>query len=128
MDNASPREVIFFAALEKKTPRERTTYLDEACAGDPDLRRRVDRMLAAQNQAGSFLEQPAAGLGSATDGPLPEKPGTVIGPYKLLHRLGEGGMGTVFLAEQTRPVRRQVALKVIRAGMDSRQVVARFEA
>src|SRR5439155_1541180 len=84
--------------------------------------RRVDKMLAAQAQAGSFLESPAAGPGRTTDLPsVAELPGTVIGPYKLLEQIGEGGMGTVWMAQQTAPVKRLVAVKLIKAGMDSRQ-------
>src|SRR5207237_2439612 len=90
-------------------------------------------------EAGSFLDRPAAAVGATgaftpvadeavAAVPLRERPGTVIGPYKLLQQIGEGGMGTVFMAEQTQPVQRKVALKVIKAGMDSRQVIARFEA
>jgi serine/threonine protein kinase/Flp pilus assembly protein TadD len=141
MNHPSPLEALFFAALEKGSPQERAAYLDEACALDPDLRRRVEKMLAAQAQAGSFLEQPAAGPPSPLEGegqgvrgvvtvdePVRERPGTVIGPYKLLEQIGEGGFGVVFLAEQQQPVRRKVALKVLKPGMDTRQVVARFEA
>jgi len=128
MNDLSPLEVIFFAALEKGSPEERAAYLDEACATDPDCRRRVEKMLAAQAQAGSFLESPAAALSATTDQSIAECPGSAIGPYKLLQQIGEGGMGTVFMAEQTEPVRRKVALKIIKAGMDSRQVIARFEA
>src|SRR5262249_8233797 len=129
MNHPSPLEAIFFAALEKGSPEERAAYLDEACAGDPDLRRRVEKMLAAQAQAGSFLEQPAHSAAMTVDErPIRQGPGRVIGPYKLLQQIGEGGMGTVFLAEQTEPVQRQVALKIIKPGMDSRQVISRFEA
>src|SRR5438309_2046749 len=129
MNNPSPLEAVFFAALEKGSPQGRAAYLDKACAGDPDLRRRLEKMLAAQAQAGSFLEQPAhSPVVTAADQPVNEGPGTVIGPYKLLQQIGEGGMGTVFMAEQTQPVQRKVALKVIKPGMDSRQVIARFEA
>jgi eukaryotic-like serine/threonine-protein kinase len=129
MNDHSPLEDIFFAVLEKGSPEERAAYLDEACAGDQDLRRRVDKMLAARAAAGSFLEQPAAGLVMTVDAPPGnEGPGTVIGPYKLLQQIGEGGMGAVFMAEQTQPVQRKVALKIIKPGMDSRQVIARFEA
>src|SRR5262245_45193742 len=133
MNPPSPLEAIFFAALEKGVPQQRAAYLDEACAGDPELRRRVEKMLAAQAQAGSFLEQPAvdppgaAGYDPIT-APTAEAPGTVIGPYKLVQEIGEGGMGTVFLAQQAEPVKRLVALKVIKAGMDSRMFLARFEA
>jgi WD40 repeat protein len=127
METPSPLEAIFFAALERE-PAERTVYLDEACGGDADLRRRVEKMLAAQSQARSFLEQPAATSVTVDLPSAAEGPGTVIGPYKLLERIGEGGFGVVFLAEQAEPVRRKVALKVLKAGMDTRPVVARFEA
>jgi serine/threonine protein kinase/Flp pilus assembly protein TadD len=127
---------IFFAALDIDDPAERGAYLDRACGADGPMRRRVDRLLKAHTAAGQFL-QPLAALAGDTDllapdtaGPPPplEGLGSRIGPYTLLHRLGEGGMGAVYLAEQERPVRRQVALKVIKPGMDSEQVVARFEA
>src|SRR5262249_22610180 len=77
----------------------------------------------------SFLAAPVTGPGGTVDEPPPaEAPGTVVGPYKLLQQIGEGGMGVVFMAEQEKPVRRKVALKIIKPGMDSRQVIARFEA
>src|SRR5207245_684681 len=79
-------------------------------------------------RAGSFLEPPAPALAATADEPAGERPGAAVGPYRLLEQLGEGGFGVVFLAEQTQPIRRRVALKVIKAGMDTRQVVARFEA
>ena len=124
----SPDE-IFFAALEQDSAEARAAYLDEVCGSDRELRRRVERLLDAQPQVGSFLDAPAVGA-TLTFGPPPglEAPGTTIGPYKLLEAIGEGGMGTVFMAEQTSPVRRKVALKIIKPGMDSRQVIARFEA
>jgi serine/threonine protein kinase/Flp pilus assembly protein TadD len=128
MNHPSPLEAVFFAALEKGSPGQRAAYLDEACAHDSDLRRRVEKMLAAQAQAGSFLEQPAAVPAATIDEPISERPGTVIGPYKLLEQIGEGGFGVVFMAEQQQPIRRKVALKVLKPGMDTRQVVARFEA
>src|SRR5207247_4007665 len=84
--------------------------------------------LSAQAELGSFLEAPVPALTATVDDPVTERPGTVIGPYKLLEQIGEGGFGVVFMAEQTRPVRRKVALKVLKPGMDTRQVVARFEA
>src|SRR6266852_6101272 len=126
---------IFIAVLQKEEPAERRAYLDEACAQQPELRQQVENLLRLHEGAGSFLEKPAAE--SPTTGSLPdaaepassgEAPGTVIGPYKLLQQIGEGGMGTVFMAEQTKPVQRKVALKVIKPGMDSGQVIARFEA
>jgi serine/threonine-protein kinase len=129
MDDHSRLEALFFAALEKGSPQERALYLDEASADDPDLRRRVEKMLAAQAVAGSFLEHPAPSPVVTIDQqPVSEGPGTVIGPYKLMEQIGEGGMGLVFVAQQQRPVRRKVAVKVIKPGMDTRQVVARFEA
>ncbi|MFO0811354.1 MAG: serine/threonine-protein kinase [Gemmataceae bacterium] len=120
-------ESIFFAAIQKPTPAERAAYLAEACGGDADLCARVERLLAAQPQVGSFLEQPAAGTGEYTPD-VADRCGERIGPYKLLQRLGEGGMGEVWMAEQTEPVKRRVALKLVKPGMDSRQVIARFEA
>ena len=128
MTTPSPLEAIFFAALEKGSSAERAAYLDEACADDRDLRDRVERMLAAQVNAGSFLEVPAQEMDRTIDQPITEKPGTQIGPYKLLQQLGEGGMGVVYMAEQKEPVRRRVALKIIKPGMDTHQVIARFEA
>jgi serine/threonine protein kinase len=135
MPSLTAVEAIFQAALEKGSPEERVAYLDQACQGDSDLRRQVERLLHARDQLGSFLEQPAAGATSdftpsqRAAGLTPaEGPGTVIGPYKLLQQIGEGGMGVVYMAEQEQPVRRKVALKIIKPGMDSRQVIARFEA
>src|SRR5215212_4500578 len=122
---------IFIEALQKAGPAERAAYLDATCAGDEALRGRVQGLLAEHEKSKSFLldAPPALGANAETiDQPPAAQPGTVIGPYKLLEQIGEGGFGTVFLAEQTEPVRRKVALKVIKAGMDTRQVVARFEA
>jgi WD40 repeat protein/serine/threonine protein kinase/tetratricopeptide (TPR) repeat protein len=129
--NAEFRRVkeIFLAAVEKQDPAQRTAYVHEACGPDEDLRQQVDALLGRHAQAGSFLEPPAPGpVATVDEQPLSESPGTVIGPYKLLEQIGEGGFGVVFLAEQTQPVRRKVALKVLKPGMDTRQVVARFEA
>src|SRR5262245_8585863 len=121
-------ESLFWAALALPSPEERARYLDRSCGGDPQLRGRVEELLAAYPKAQGFLEPPAPTAATVEEAPVPERPGTAVGPYKLLQQIGEGGMGTVFLAEQTHPVHRQVALKVIKPGMDSRQVVARFEA
>jgi len=128
MSTPSPLESIFFAALEKQSADERRAFLDEACAGNDELRGRVERMLTAQAEAGSFLEGPAPSPDVSDDAPNAERSGAVIGAYTLLQQMGEGGMGVVFMAEQTHPVQRKVALKVIKPGMDSRQVLARFEA
>jgi WD40 repeat protein/serine/threonine protein kinase len=122
---------LFLKALELRSADEQQKYLEGACAGDVALRVEVDSLLQASARAGSFLESPAVAvnLAATLDEPsVTERPGTVIGPYKLLQQIGEGGMGTVFMAEQTEPVQRKVALKVIKPGMDSRQVIARFEA
>jgi WD40 repeat protein/serine/threonine protein kinase len=118
---------IFTAARQLPDAAERDAFLDQVCAGDQELRRRIVTLLEEQAQLGSFLEHnnPPA---STMDVPHHELPGTVIGPYKLLQQIGEGGMGVVWMAEQTQPVQRKVALKIIKAGMDTRQVIARFEA
>jgi serine/threonine protein kinase/tetratricopeptide (TPR) repeat protein len=119
---------IFGHAMALSSPAERAAYLQQACAGDTELQAEIESLLQADKQAGSFLGERPACAAATTDEPLSEHPGTVIGPYKLMEQIGEGGMGLVFVAEQQRPVRRKVALKVIKPGMDTRQVVARFEA
>src|SRR5215472_9132793 len=133
MNSLTAVETVFQAALEMQTPEARAAYLDQACQGDAALRRQVERLLNAHPQVGSFLEQPALATGAYTPSPsiqstIAEAPGTRIGPYKLLQQIGEGGMGIVYMAEQEEPVRRRVAVKIIKPGMDSAQVIARFEA
>ena len=123
---------IFLQALEQPV-EARSAFVERATAGDPKLKEAVEALLA-NNQADTFLEQGVAGLlresmeaeGSLTAGE--ERIGDFIGRYKLLEKIGEGGFGVVYRAEQTEPVRRHVALKVIRVGMDTKSVVARFEA
>jgi serine/threonine protein kinase/tetratricopeptide (TPR) repeat protein len=123
MRNESKNKVepIFNAACERARGAERKAYLDGACGEDAELRARVDVLLVAHDKAGEFLREPA--VTSQREGP-----GSTIDAYKLLQEIGEGGMGVVYMAEQERPVRRKVALKVIKLGMDTKQVIARFEA
>jgi serine/threonine protein kinase/tetratricopeptide (TPR) repeat protein len=123
----SPAEAVFFAAAEKPIA-ERAAYLAEACAGDADLRQRVERMLAARPHVDRFLEVPAVATDTTLNAPLTEKPGATIGSYKLIEQIGEGGMGVVFMAQQAKPIKRVVAVKIIKPGMDSNAVLARFEA
>jgi WD40 repeat protein/serine/threonine protein kinase len=120
---------IFLDVLEIGDPSERSAYLDRACAGDTVLRAQVEQLLKAHEEPGPFMERPAHALVGTSDQPaVHEQPGTVIGPYKLLEQIGEGGFGVVYMAEQQQPVRRKVALKILKPGMDTEQVVARFEA
>jgi serine/threonine protein kinase/Flp pilus assembly protein TadD len=120
---------IFEAVIEKSSPQERAAYLDKACGNDAGLRREVEALLAAHDRLGDVSPPGhAANLDATIDASIRERPGTVIGPYKLLEQIGEGGFGVVFMAEQTQPLRRKVALKVLKPGMDTRQVIARFEA
>jgi serine/threonine protein kinase/tetratricopeptide (TPR) repeat protein len=137
-------KTIFLQAVEIASPDQRQAFVAAACENDEALRREVEDLLRHQGELGSFLESPAAELrapiqpgspepqrveGMVTiDEAIAERPGMVIGPYKLLQQIGEGGMGTVFMAEQTQPVQRKVALKILKPGMDSRQVLGRFEA
>jgi eukaryotic-like serine/threonine-protein kinase len=131
--NAERVETVFTAAVAKANAGERETYLDGACGDDPGLRERVEALLASHDPADGFLRHPIdlADVASTADLSalrITERPGTVIGRYKLLQLIGEGGFGSVFMALQDQPVRRTVALKVIKLGMDTKQVIARFEA
>lgn len=118
-------ESIFHAARRAASAADRAAILEHACGGDPVLRARVEALLAADGEASGFLEAVDV---RPLEEPLREGPGTIIGNYKLLQLIGEGGMGAVYMAEQQQPVHRKVALKIIKLGMDTRQVVARFEA
>jgi serine/threonine protein kinase/Flp pilus assembly protein TadD len=137
----TPR-TIFLEALENVAPEERQQFIEAACADDEALRERVFRLLAAHDKPGPFMAQPAAqrlveqdDRKQAFDSPTFDlaigstaSSDAAIGPYKILERIGEGGFGVVFMAEQTQPIRRRVALKIVKPGMDTRQVIARFEA
>jgi serine/threonine protein kinase/tetratricopeptide (TPR) repeat protein len=139
----TPEELIFAAALEIASPADREKYLDAACGDDAVLRRRLDELLASHGRASRFLEVPAIGAAGVTTDPNSSDssqspfeatrppsvvPGTQIGPYTLVRKLGEGGMGAVYLAAQEQPVRREVALKIIKPGIGGEQVIARFAA
>jgi serine/threonine protein kinase len=133
----SQEQILLEAALRCESKAEQKAFLDAACANDLDLRRRIEELLAAFGEADAFFRDDPlkqAGLDEAakertvTSPPVTEGPGTVIDKYKLLEKLGEGGFGVVYMAEQREPVKRRVALKIIKIGMDTREVVARFEA
>ena len=139
MPESSDHELTVFSAARHLPAGARAAYLDEACAGNATLRRRVEELLQANEEAGGFLQDPAPGAprpavaltapdslkSTAAPG---EKVGDRIGCYKLLQQIGEGGCGVVYMAEQEEPVRRHVALKIIKLGMDTKSVIARFEA
>src|SRR5262249_44554171 len=119
---------LFLHAVGKLSTDAWNAYVVEACGGDRELESKVLHLLDIHRQAGSFLESPAAAAVATVDRPADEPLGMQIGPYKLLEQIGEGGMGVVYMAEQIEPVKRRVALKIIKPGMDTRQVIARFEA
>jgi serine/threonine protein kinase len=118
---------IFFDALNITSPQDLAAFLDRACAGDAELRHNVEKLLEAHEKAGQFM-QAGAVLGTTVDESSADVAGENIGPYKLLELIGEGGMGTVWMAEQHEPIRRRVAIKLIKPGMDYAQFLARFEA
>jgi len=138
MNIASPaEEAIYNAARQFADPEKLSAYLDLACDGNPAMRKRIENLLRATPEAEAFFGRSAVnvsklpGLTDAEAGvmtPIAEGPGTMIGRYTLLQIIGEGGFGVVYMAEQKEPVRRRVALKIIKLGMDTKQVVARFEA
>src|SRR4051794_2878546 len=119
---------IFNEAITLDSEEDRLQYLDQVCGGDLAMRARVEALLRAHSEAGGFFGGKSPADNATRILPITESPGTIIGPYKLLQQIGEGGMGVVFMAEQTEPIQRMVALKIIKPGMDTRQVIARFEA
>src|ERR1043166_3237378 len=131
MNNPVERDETVFEAAVRLGAAERAAYLDKSCAGEPELRRRGEALLGALDRAGGLLKDPAipaSEKGTAIFSPQTEEgPGSIIGRYKLLQKIGEGGCGVVYMAEQSVPVRRRVALKVIKLGMDTKQVIGRFE-
>jgi len=118
-------KAIFFNAIEKSNAQERSVYLDTVCGDKADLRKRVEALLKSHEDAGDFFRIPDSNVET---GSIEEALGTVIGRYKLLERIGEGGMAVVYMAEQEKPIRRKVALKIIKLGMDTKSIIARFEA
>jgi WD40 repeat protein/serine/threonine protein kinase len=122
-------DAIFAGALELASREERAAFLDRACAVDQSQRRRVEALLRSHDEAGDFLKEPLVATSpSIAEASITEGPGTLIGRYKLLQQIGEGGFGNVYMAQQKEPVRRKVALKIIKLGMDSKEIIARFEA
>ncbi len=118
-----------FKAAVKLPPEHRAPYLDQACGSDAELRGEIESLLHAHDTSCGFLENFPTGQDPTEDyPPIAERPGTIIGPFKLMEQIGEGGFGLVFVAEQQHPIRRRVALKIIKPGMDTRDVIARFEA
>jgi serine/threonine protein kinase len=130
MSESSSREEEIFEAASKLPAEQRAAYLQTACGDDAALRARIEGLLKAHDEAVDFMEEPAGPARKTIVLTLPpdEKPGDKIGRYKLLQQIGEGGCGMVYMAEQEEPVRRRVALKVIKLGMDTKSVIARFEA
>ncbi len=117
-------DTLFLSARNIEDPGQRAAYLAQACGSDADLRQRVETMLRDAKEANDFFGPEGTAVIGA---PVTEGPGTAIGRYKLLQRIGEGGMGVVYMAEQHEPVIRRVALKIIKLGMDSKQVIRRFD-
>jgi serine/threonine protein kinase len=117
---------LFSQALDFETTDQRLAFLDQACQGDDNVRQKVKDLLVAHASAGKFMN--GTGMAAATVEMVAEGPGSCIGPYKLREQIGDGGFGIVYVAEQERPVTRKVALKIIKPGMDTKDIIARFEA
>src|SRR5690349_21513147 len=127
MNDQSERHMVVFTEAAQLPSAERAAFLERAAAGDSELRSRVEALLKAHESAGTFMEKPVERLVN-TSPTVEVKPGDRFGHYRILGQIGEGGCGVVFLAEQEEPVRRQVAFKVIKPGIDTKSVIARFEA
>ena len=125
--NRKERE-IFNKAIEIESPEERAAYIKIACGDDNNLIERIRALLSAHYEAEFLPPHPGNEELTLSEFPLSEVFGTVIGRYKLLEKIGEGGMAVVYMAEQEKPIHRKVALKIIKLGMDTKSVIARFEA
>ncbi|HUA65278.1 MAG TPA: serine/threonine-protein kinase [Alphaproteobacteria bacterium] len=128
MNDVPDQDFVVFTEALILSPAARAAYLNDACTGDAGMRGRIEALLQAHEKAGDFFAERPSGLPPASSALTGEKPGDRIGRYTLLQQIGEGGYGVVYMAQQEEPVRRRVALKVIKPGMDTRSVVARFEA
>ncbi|MFI5358046.1 MAG: serine/threonine protein kinase, partial [Opitutales bacterium] len=128
MSSSDPRKENLFAQALLLPEEEWPAFLDRECGKDTALRQRLEALLRAHQAAGDFMDTPAPVMPRKTPDAGTEMPGTRIGRYKLLEKIGEGGCGVVWMAEQEEHVRRRVALKIIKLGMDTREVIARFEA
>src|SRR5215469_9120429 len=131
MSDSSDRELSIFSDARRLPPEERPSFLDAACADALDLRRSIEALLQAADETSTFMETPVVGVlnpGDLSRSTATEKTGDRIGRYELLEPIGEGGCGVVYKASQEEPVRRLVALKIIKLGMDTKSVIARFEA
>jgi len=126
--SSSDAKTIFGRAIEIEDAAARVAYLDQACGPNDQLRAEIESLIRAHFKVGDFLKGPARNAATSPEEAGSGEEGMVIGPYKLLERIGEGGMGVVFMADQQAPVRRRVALKIIKPGMDTREVLARFDA
>ena len=128
MNDKPSRELALFAGALELPAEDRAAYLARECGDDHALKARVEALLRADSEAGNFMQQPPRDFPAVNSNVIGEKPGDHIGRYKLIEQIGEGGYGVVFMAEQEKPVHRRVALKIIKPGMDTKSVIARFEA